>query len=701
MAFLRFLSLSTACLLLATVHAGAAEIRGRVVTGSGVGVEHAQVLDTVGGRRTFTTAGGRFALECGEDCSLAVTHPRFAPATVEVTDSSSEITVRLAALVAAYEELVVSASRGVGDALAPVSIASTVIHVDETVAAPSSLLEVVGGTAGVSENGQGGLFQTYSIRGVSRQRVMSLIDGVPVVGERRAGVSTSFVDPQLMGGVEVLRGPASTYYGSGALGGVIQVFPRRFEGVHLATGYDSFGDENYQVAGWGDGRWSAGIARRDRDNDDAADGGRLNERFTQYSATVARRWQRGEHTYDFVLIPSRGDDIGKSNSDFPERVTDYPEEAHLLARFGVRRAERWRLDVFAHANEVTTEALRVGESWSRVENQALDGGVHFQREIGAESRVSGRYGFDYFGRRGVEADETIVDLTGSGAIEQRTLDGERDDLAAYGVLEWDWGPARLQTGARWTWQQQGNAGFDSRDDSAWSGFVGWVQPAGERVELTANVGTGLRFASLGERFFSGTTGRGEVIGNPDLDPERSVNADVGFRWFGERVFVAAQLFRLNIDDYIERVDLAEDLQTFVNLDSGVIEGIELEGFWRAGERWRLAWNGHAIQGDSDGGGPVADVPPDRIEVEASHRRGRWNSRLSYQYRAEVDEPGAGEMPIPSADLVALAVSRRLGERTQVTLRGTNLLDEIYFSSADDKAPVAAGRAVGVGLVWTP
>ena len=96
-------------------------------------------------------------------------------------------------------------------------------------------------------------------------RVLTLVDGMKITHERRAGVATSFIDPLLMGGVDILRGPASTYYGSGALGGVVQIFPRRFEGLSIATGWESYGNETYQLVGWGDGTWSVGLARRDVD----------------------------------------------------------------------------------------------------------------------------------------------------------------------------------------------------------------------------------------------------------------------------------------------------------------------------------------------------------------------------------------------------------------------------------------------------
>ena len=71
-----------------------------------------------------------------------------------------------------------------------------------------------------------------------------------------------------MGSVEVLRGPSSTYYGSGALGGVVQVFPKEFDQLEVDLSWNSFGDENVQTLGWGQDGWSIGIARRDAGDTD-------------------------------------------------------------------------------------------------------------------------------------------------------------------------------------------------------------------------------------------------------------------------------------------------------------------------------------------------------------------------------------------------------------------------------------------------
>ena len=66
---------------------------------------------------------------------------------------------------------------------------------------------------------------TFAIRGVGGNRVAVEIDGIPAAGGFAIGSYSdsgrSFVDPAFLERVEVLRGPASSLYGSDAIGGVV------------------------------------------------------------------------------------------------------------------------------------------------------------------------------------------------------------------------------------------------------------------------------------------------------------------------------------------------------------------------------------------------------------------------------------------------------------------------------------------------
>ena len=79
---------------------------------------------------------------------------------------------------------------------------------------------------GVSVEG-GGRFglSDFNIRGINGDRVLILLDGIPVADEFSFGPNLSsrrdFIDIDLIQNVEIIRGPASTLYGSDAIGGVI------------------------------------------------------------------------------------------------------------------------------------------------------------------------------------------------------------------------------------------------------------------------------------------------------------------------------------------------------------------------------------------------------------------------------------------------------------------------------------------------
>ena len=66
-----------------------------------------------------------------------------------------------------------------------------------------------------------------AVRGLARGRTLMLIDGSRVSSERRVGPSATFMDPSVMEGVDIARGPGSVAYGSDAFGGVISVRTRQ------------------------------------------------------------------------------------------------------------------------------------------------------------------------------------------------------------------------------------------------------------------------------------------------------------------------------------------------------------------------------------------------------------------------------------------------------------------------------------------
>ncbi|MCG3200172.1 MAG: Hemin receptor [Gammaproteobacteria bacterium] len=85
--------------------------------------------------------------------------------------------------------------------------------------------------------------ESFNIRGLQGNRVGIEIDGVPLPDGFSIGLLSSagrdLIDPELVRRVEILRGPASTLYGSDALGGVVSFTTR--DPYDLARPGDAYG----------------------------------------------------------------------------------------------------------------------------------------------------------------------------------------------------------------------------------------------------------------------------------------------------------------------------------------------------------------------------------------------------------------------------------------------------------------------------
>lgn len=677
-----------------------AAVEGTVTTGAGVPIESARVELADHSAFRITDARGHFRFEDLEPpVTIVISHPRFQTVATDCCDDGAPA-IAMVPKQQVFDEIVVTANRESSGSIQPLSVPTSSTAAADRPVPVADVVELVDGIPGVAEAGQGGLFQAYSIRGTGGQRVMTLVAGTRIVTERRAGATASFIDPLLLETVNVVRGSYSTYYGSGALGGVLEAVPKRFTATTLDAGWASQGNANYQVVGLALGRWSLGLAHRGSGETETPDGTKLPSQFDQFAASVARTWRLdGGLELDLVVIPSLADDIGKPNHRYPNRITTYPDERHLVTRFAVRRPGVWHLDLYGHPNSLDSQNVTSDER-SLVENRAFDFGLNLQRELALPAAFAARVGFDYFGRHGVEATETVEDLATGASESVTTLDGAENEAAVYGSVRRNFGPLAAEVGARFTYLDQANAGSDTVDDTATTGFIGFTLPVGGGFELVANVGTGFRFPGLSERYYSGSTGRGEVIGNSALDPERSLTTDLGVRFFGDRVFVAAYVYRNEIDDYIERIDIEPGVRTYVNLTAGTIEGFELEGFVLATDRLRFEWSGMVTSGEADDGVPLSEIPANRFTLGGRYTGGTWRGALRWQHRFELDDPGPGEVATGASDLLSASVGYVLKNGLELSVFGSNLLDETYLPTPDDLAVPAPGRSIGVGIGWS-
>lgn len=584
------------------------------------------------------------------------------------------------------------------------TLVSEYVGIDELATATGSISEALTLQPSVSLNGQPGLFQTLNIRGLARQRVQSFLNGMRLTSERRGGVSASFLDPLLLGGVEIIQGPASTYYGSGALAGALQLLLREDASPWLSTGFASDGNERNLAAGAGNANYSAGIALRQRDDGKTVKGDTKFDRFDQLSAYYQRQFNLGDYSVDWQLIGSKAKDIGKDNSQFPlQRMVLYPEENHLLSQVKLSGTGDWAARLSLHYQDLLTrETLesravnQVNQSRvSEVANRSMDIGFTLEDKWHA-GQLSGQYGFDYFGRRGVNARQDDFILSRLLGSTQSLDDGKENESALFATANRDFNFASVHLGGRWTYFTQGDSKSEKISQSRGSYFLTVRKPLGD-WNLSLSYGTSSRFASLTERLFIGTTGRGEVVGNLRLLPEDSSELDIGIDYQSERLAFELHRFAMDIDDFIERITLDESTLSYRNLLSGDLSGWQYRVALFLSNPWQLALSGQRVTGSSDSENTLIDIPAARHQVDLSYSAPIWSLNMSLRRRLDKKDFGATERVLQAANIGALSFRIDLSDRWQMQAGIENLFDETYFSSADALSTLAIGREFTLGF----
>ncbi|WOJ98473.1 TonB-dependent receptor [Congregibacter brevis] len=580
------------------------------------------------------------------------------------------------------------------------STTTDIIAFDEQVSLNRTVGDWIEQLPGVSLNGQGGLFQAYSIRGFSRWRVRTELNGVPIITDRRAGNSASFVPPDLIAQVSVDKSASSTLYGSGAMGGVVSLDSRIPDGRSLKIeGADNGEQFSLSALSGSSEGLSAGLSIRRADDADDPDGDSLNTGFEQVAGTLSGVYALGDLDVSYNWLGSAGRSIGKSNALFPERrVSSYPDDNHSVTQLELRSGGDWFLRGYHHYQDWAADVERLGErrNLTRYSSHTLGGLFQANTAILAGT---GSVGLEWVGRRGVSIKDKEYSPDGELIVAQELVDGDEDTLAAFADQQWVVGDVSVSGGLRYDRIEQSTDSSKS-SDGQWSSSAALDYSFAEGWSLRGELASGFRFPGLSERYFNGTTPRGEVLGNPDLKAEtrRSGEIDLRFAPLSSSFDGGVSVYYSDLEDYIERYPVGPELVSYRNLDGASVQGIELDvGFQTGPVNHRLSYQWQ--EGEDDEGNTLADLNPPALHYFFAWEREQRGFYSDLSFRDSRDEFGADEIPLDSAWIWNARFSQRLANRWRAELFLSNILDEEYRSTADVVAPLQPGRTVGIRLEW--
>lgn len=602
-----------------------------------------------------------------------------------------------------------------------------------------SLGETLAAQPGISSTYFGPGASRPIIRGLGGDRIRMLQNGT---GTQDASVTSPdhavSVEPFLVKRIEVVRGPASLLYGSSAVGGVVNVINHRLE-TDLpdqrvsATFYTRHGTGADETA-YGALTDMALVKAADHALVLHLDGFKRETgdvRIPGY-ADPSNPVNRGRLTNS--AIDSEGASVGLSHvSEVLDAGLNYNG---LNSRYGtvaepeVQIALRQRrVDFSAEAKHefgiFTGARLKFGTSdYHHVELENGTPGTTFTN-TGYDGRIELLHAplAGFTGAWGVQSLRGDFDVRGAEAFMPPTL---TENLAVFVFEEAKTGPLTWQTGARVEYQSintRATAGFPatgSRDDTTVSLSGGVVHAINTAYAVSISI-TGTERGPNAQELFSNGPHIGTAsfeVGDPSLETEKSVGAELGLRKLTGFVTGSLNVFANRFDGFIfeqttgaidigDPLDPDDDLPIyqFVQRDA-LFYGAELETVWHLHQgdhhSLDLKLNVDSTFAQESNGDDLPRIPPIKGLVGLAWRGGAWDAGVDWQLVSRQKHSAPGESDTDGYALLSASVGYRFvhGQATyDLFLRGSNLTNEdarVHTSFLKDIAPLP-GRSLTLGL----
>lgn len=571
-----FLVLLAVCFI--STPAVADTLRGRVTDPAGQPVANARVVLLSGPSvvATATTGAdgtyGPVALPAGRyDVAVVAPGLRLVPTAVTVNGDDNAVTRDLSLTLAAHEEaIVVSASQVETTSTRAASSVSVVTAHDIDMQQARSLADVLGSVPGISAapSGTTGALTALFPRGGESDYTLVLIDGVPqnAFGGAFDAAHLTLTNVEQ---VEIVRGPQSALYGSGAIGGLVHLVTRAGGAPRASVSMEGgeYGTAATTASASGSaGSWSFGggldwlSSEGDTRSFDSIGGAVSNDDYERVAATGSLAWS---DTPDRRFrLDLRG---GRNERGFPGPYGSDPDGLYS----GLDTISR---GTNHHASVAGTADLRAGRvmhhlqaTWS---NAWSDFVSPFDESEDSTRRVTGRYQADTnVGTTGISAGaELLTERARStyitGADPATPLPVERSNVGLFVEAR----PSlhrRVITsvGLRAERLDRSSlAGSASRPDFEssviWSAnpklALAWIAHEGTS---TSWVGTTTLRTAAGTGIKAPTAFDIAFTDNPDLKPERSRSIDIGIEQhlWSSRAFVDVAWFGNTYDDLIVTV----------------------------------------------------------------------------------------------------------------------------------------------------
>jgi len=603
----------------------------------------------------------------------------------------------------------------------------------------SSLGETLSGQPGIHSASFGSAVGRPIIHGLAGPRVKTTVDRIDTLDVSvTSGDHAVGVDPLIADQVTVLRGSSTLLYGSGAIGGVVDVSTSRIhsEAIDETTGRvqlrasdnadatagafsldaplgsnvvlhldGSLSDaDDYDIPGFAESAFQ--IAAEEAEEAEEGHDEEEEEEEEVFGILEGSRSERssaavglsfiGDNGFagfsissfdaEYGLVGGHGHEEGEEEEEEEEgegpgiidlSQTRFDLEAQLNNPFSGVESINFRLGVNDYEHNELEPNGEVGTLFS---NEAWEGRVEVRHEsLG---------GFD--GAFGLQLANREFSALGEEAFVPPV---ESDSLGAFWVGQRDLGNAELEAGVRLEQvdYEPSVQGLEDLSFDSFSASLGVLGSVNDSLTLSGLVDISSRAPTIEELYSNGphlATNSFE-IGDPTLNEEDVVALTLSAGYVTDRFEIDASLYTMRFQDYIYEVGTDEEedgLPVFrYQQNDATFNGLNLKGLVHLAEfgdgDFDLNFSLDVVRGELDdvaGNENLPRIPAGRSGVGLSWNNNLWSTSIDYLRVNNQRRVAGTELPTDSYDDLSLFVQRKLevsGSEVNLFLHGRNLTDD--------------------------
>lgn len=440
---------------------------------------------------------------------------------------------------------------------------------------------------------------SIELQGISKENIKILVDGIPVIGRLDGIIDLSQINLSNVERIEIIEGPTSVFYGTDAMGGIINIITDKNQNKPLAGNLSLY----YESVNVSD--INAGIGVKKGRNTLIIDGGNYyfggldtqgNER--------SQNWEKKKQNHANLLYKRnfRRIELQCKSSYFHEKLQDLGERKGTTFKDKDYYTQRFNNSINLQGKISDKQFLLVNTSFSgyqrfhntfEVDSASLEAQLD-PHDNGADNRVRFRLG-KIRAQVGQSVKEAKLNYAAGIDLDYESTEGARildrkqavQTYAGFGSVNYKlWKEFEIQPALRFTL----NSVYGSLLSPAFNAKLEFS----ENSRLRFSYARGFRAPSLKELFLDFHIQRGpftyNILGNKDLEVEKSHSFNLHYsqRWqlSGKgKVEIAPAVFYNRIENLITLSEMQNNERHYININHFESVGGKLTFACDHGKQW--------------------------------------------------------------------------------------------------------------------